>query len=79
MKYGYNIFFPRNLYTQYIAYFIIYMVVLSRNRDIMKSIAKFIEWRRAMSVEYGRLFERIKNGEISGAELAKKRWLVGML
>lgn len=44
MKCGYNIFFPQNVYTQYIAYFIIYMVVLSRNRDIIKMIVDFIGW-----------------------------------
>ena len=30
-----------------------------------------------MSVEYGRLFERMKKGKISGAELAKKAGVSG--
>lgn len=53
------------------------MVVLSRKRDIIKIIVKFIKWRRNVSVEYDRLFERMKNGEISGAELAKKAGVSG--
>ena len=40
-------------------------------------IVDFVEWRIIVSVEYGRLFERMKNGEISGAELAKKAGISG--
>lgn len=53
------------------------MVELPRNRDIIEMIVGFVEWRRNVSVEYGRLFERMKNGEISGAELAKKAGVSG--
>lgn len=73
----YNIFFDKYIYTQYIAEFIIYMVVLSRKRDIIKLIVEFIEWSRTMSVEYNRLFERMKTGKISGIELVKKAGVSG--
>lgn len=53
------------------------MVVLSRSRDIIEIIVEFVECRRNVSVEYSRLFERMKNGEISGAELAKKAEISG--
>lgn len=65
------------IYIQYIAKFIIYMVVLSRNRDILKIIVRYVEWRRSMSVEYVRLFERMKRGKISGTELEKKAGISG--
>lgn len=50
---------------------------MSRNRDIIDMIVGFVEWRRIVSVEYDRLFERMKNGKISGAELAKKAGISG--
>ena len=53
------------------------MVVLSRNRDIIKLIVRYIEWRRTMSVEYVRLLDRMKRGQISGPELAKKAGVSG--
>ena len=40
-------------------------------------IVDIVEWRRIVYVEYGRLFEIMKNGEISGAELAKKAGISG--
>lgn len=43
MKYGYNIFCQEYIYIQYIADFIIYMVVLSRNRDIIKLIVGLLD------------------------------------
>lgn len=54
-----------------------FMVVLSRNRDIIKVSFKSINWRITMSVEYVRLFERMKKGKMSGAELAKKAGVSG--